>query len=49
MLDNLGTGLMSQMGDAAFGPMGKHVMFTGSQYVNENVCFLFYFYIIFIL
>ena len=38
MLDGLSSGLMSQMGDAAFGPMGKHMMFTGKQLVNDNVC-----------
>ena len=37
MLD-ISAGLMSQMGDAALGPMGKHMMFTGKQLVNDNVC-----------
>jgi hypothetical protein len=29
-------GLMSQVGDAAFGPMGKHMMSTGQQLVNDS-------------
>lgn len=38
MLDGLSAGLMSQVGDAAFGPMGKQMMFTGKQLVNDSVC-----------
>jgi hypothetical protein len=40
VLGGLGPGIISQVGDAAFGPMGKHMMFTGKQLVNDNVCFL---------
>eukprot|EP00026_Physarum_polycephalum_P013928 Phypoly_transcript_14389.p1 GENE.Phypoly_transcript_14389~~Phypoly_transcript_14389.p1 ORF type:complete len:324 (+),score=28.19 Phypoly_transcript_14389:71-973(+) len=36
VLDGLGSGIISQVGDAAFGPMGKHMMFTGKQLVNDN-------------
>jgi len=36
VLEGIGSGLISQVGDAAFGPMGNHLMFTGKQLVNDN-------------
>lgn len=36
VFSDLGTGLMSQVGGAAFGPMGSHFLDTGKRVVDEN-------------
>lgn len=49
MFNDLGSGFMNQVGDAALGHMGTQVFTTGRQLMNDNVCFFSFICVNFIL